>query len=192
MTVYEAMTTRRTIRRFAQKPISDEILEKAVNVARLAPVGGNAQSLKFCVVKTPELVSAVFDETKWGMHLKDGSGRPKPGELPVAWILICNDTTIKEQPMIHDIGAAAENIIIYVTGEGIGTCWLEAINRTAIAEILSLPEHLKVCSAVALGYPAMSSHEVPLPDSGATPYYWGEDGALCVPKRSMKDVMLVK
>lgn len=62
--------------------------------------------------------------------------------------------------MIHDIGAAAENIIIYVTGEGIGTCWLEAINRTAIAEILSLPEHLKVCSAVALGYPAMSSHEV--------------------------------
>lgn len=98
MTIYEAMTTRRTIRRFAQKPISDEILEKAVNVARLAPVGGNAQSLKFCVVKTPELVSAVFDETKWGMHLKNGSGRPKPGELPVAWILICNDTTIKEQP----------------------------------------------------------------------------------------------
>lgn len=81
MTIYEAMTTRRTIRRFAQKPISDEILEKAVNVARLAPVGGNAQSLKFCVVKTPELVSAVFDETKWGMHLKNGSGRPKPGEL---------------------------------------------------------------------------------------------------------------
>ena len=82
MTIYEAMPTRRTIRRFMQKPISDEVLEKAVNVARLAPVGGNVQSLKFCVVKTPELVSAVFDETKWGMHLKDGSGRPKPGELP--------------------------------------------------------------------------------------------------------------
>ena len=94
--------------------------------------------------------------------------------------------------MIHDIGAAAENIIIFAMGEGIGSCWLEGIDRAAIAQAIDLPEHLKVCSAIALGYPAMSSHEVPLPESGATPYYWGEDGALCVPKRSLKDVMLVK
>ena len=192
MTIYEAMTTRRTIRRFAQRPIPDEVLEKAVNVARLAPVGGNIQSLKFCVVKTPELVSAVFEETKWGMHLKDGSGRPRPGELPTAWILICNDTTIKEQPMIHDIGAAAENIIIYAMGEGVGTCWLEGIDRAAIAQAIDLPAPLKITSAIALGYPAMHAREVELPESGATPYYWGEDGALCVPKRSMDDVMLVK
>ncbi|MBQ3391724.1 MAG: nitroreductase family protein [Clostridia bacterium] len=192
MTIYEAMTTRRTIRRFDPKPIPEETLKKAVNVARLAPVGANAQSLKFCVVKTPELVSAVFDLSKWGMHLKDGSGRPKPGQLPTAWILILNDTDIKAQPMVQDIGAAAENIIIYATGEGIATCWLENIDRAAIAELLGLPENLKVCSSVALGYPGMAAREVPLPESGATPYYWGEDGVLCVPKRSLEDVMLVK
>ena len=192
MTIYEAMLARRTIRRFTQQPIADEILEKAVNVARLAPMGGNMQSLKYCVVKTPALCKAVFEKTKWGMHLRDGSGRPRNGEEPTAWILILNDTTIKEQPMIHDIGAAAENIIIYATGEGLGSCWLEGIDRKAIAEIVALPDHLKVCSAVALGYPAMKAREVPLPESGATPYFWEEDGLLNVPKRSLEDVMLVK
>jgi len=191
MTTYEAMLARRTIRRFTQQPIDPEILKKAVNVARLAPMGVNAQSLKFVVVTTPALVEGVFDLTKWGAHLKDGSGTPKkPDELPTAWIVIAHDKEIKENPMREDLGAAAENIIIYAQSEGISSCWLQNIKPSEIAALLELPGNLQILACIALGYPAMASREVPIPASGETPYYWGADGVLEVPKRSLDEVML--
>ena len=136
MTIYEAMTTRRTIRRFARNPCPRDFGKSRQHGGPPGPRGRRRPSRSSSALSKPRSWSAPSTKPNGECTLKDGSGRPKPGELPVAWILICNDTTIKEQPMIHDIGAAAENIIIYVTGEGIGTCWLEAINRTAIAEIL--------------------------------------------------------
>ncbi|NLT57870.1 MAG: nitroreductase [Clostridiales bacterium] len=192
MTTYDIMVARRSIRKFKQDPIAQEVLERAVNVARLAPCGGNMQSLKFCIVQSPELVKGIFAHSKWGMHLPDGSGRPKEGEEPTAWVLILNDKRIREQAFVMDIGAAAENIIIYALSEGIASCWLENLQRPEIAALLELPEHLQLHSAIALGYPGMEAKEVALPASGDTKYFWGEQGGFCVPKRSLDEVMLIK
>ena len=190
MTTYEIMVARRTYRKFKQDPIPMEILEKCVDVARLAPCGANMQSLKFAIVSNPALVKGVFAQSKWGMHLKDGSGQPKDGEEPVAWIIILNDKRIREQGFQMDIGAAAENIIIYALSEGIGSCWLENLKRPEIVELLKIPEHFQMHSAIALGYPGMECKEVPIPESGETPYFWAEDGSLSVPKRSLEEVTL--
>jgi nitroreductase len=192
MTTYEAMKMRRSIRKFdGARPVPTEVLTKAVDVARLAPCGTNAQTLKFCVVTDPALTAQIFAMSAWGAHLKDGSGRPGPGQEPPVWMLILHDAAVRPQPFALDIGAAIENIIIYCQSEGVASCWLENIRKKEVGELLQLPENLSVVSSVALGYPAMESKEVPVGESGLG-YYWGEGGKMNVPKRSLEEVMILK
>ncbi|MDR3084826.1 MAG: nitroreductase family protein, partial [Christensenellaceae bacterium] len=55
MTVFEAIESRRSIRKFLQKPIEPEKLEKIAEAFRLSPSAGNGQNWKLYVVKTDAL-----------------------------------------------------------------------------------------------------------------------------------------
>jgi nitroreductase len=54
MDVREAISKRRSIRRFKPDPVSDELLEQILESARLAPSGSNTQPWRFIVVKDAE------------------------------------------------------------------------------------------------------------------------------------------
>lgn len=51
LTVWEAIKTRRSIRKFRADEVSDEIIEQLLEAARLAPSGGNRQPWRFMVVR---------------------------------------------------------------------------------------------------------------------------------------------
>jgi nitroreductase len=53
LTVGEAIRQRRSIRRFKDEPISDEIIRELLEAARLAPSGSNRQPWRFIVVTDP-------------------------------------------------------------------------------------------------------------------------------------------
>jgi nitroreductase len=61
MDLAEAITNRRTIRKYLNKDVPDELLVQAFDLARWAPSGGNFQSWKFLVVKNRETVKRVAD-----------------------------------------------------------------------------------------------------------------------------------
>ena len=61
MNVYDAILSRRSIRRFQQKQISIDLLKKFINAARLAPSAANLQPLEFYIVNDKELCSKVFN-----------------------------------------------------------------------------------------------------------------------------------
>ena len=71
--------------------------------------------------------------------------------------------------------------------EGIGSCWLGAIDINKLTVILELPEHIKIDSVIALGYSNESPRVEVLKDSVK---YWKYDkGVLYVPKRGIDDVV---
>ena len=51
MELYEAITTRRSVRSFQQGEITDAIIEKLLRAAMLAPSAANQQPWKFIVVR---------------------------------------------------------------------------------------------------------------------------------------------
>lgn len=53
LTVGEAIRQRRSIRKFLDKPVSDEIILELLEAARLAPSGSNRQPWRFIVVTDP-------------------------------------------------------------------------------------------------------------------------------------------
>ena len=184
---YDAIISRRSIRRFQQKPISLDMLKKLVNAGRLAPSGANLQPLEFVVVTDEELCSKVFDTLGWAGYIKP-SWSPASSETPVAYIVVLVRDGVSRW-FERDVGFASENIVIAAESMDIGSCVLCKIDKDRIQEVLQVPSGLKVDSVIALGYKAEKSVAEDMDDS--VKYWRDEDGVLHVPKRKLEDVLHV-
>ena len=159
MNINELIKKRRTIRKFRQTKIEEEKLLSYIDAARLAPSGANLQPLKYIIINDEKMVEEVFNHVKWAGYLAPDYN-PQKGEEPTAYIVILSDTDICANSHDMDVGAATQNIILSALCDGIGACWMGAIDREAISSLLKLPENLKVSCVVALGYPAEQPREV--------------------------------
>jgi nitroreductase len=190
MNVYEAILKRRTIRKFKQEELHTDTLKKFVNAARLAPQAANIQPLKYVIVNEKPLTDELFKACSWAGYIKP-LGNPAEGERPTAYIIVLVDAKIKKASYDLDAGAAIENILLTALEDGIGTCWLGAINRDKIRHIMNIPEKYIIQDMVALGYPA----EDPVTDDAGVEdsikYYKDENGTLHVPKRKIEDVLFL-
>ena len=186
MRVYDAIINRRSIRKFSQTPILQEDLLELVRCAGMAAYPGNVQPLKFALVTDETKCEELFACTKWAGYLENGT--PEEDKRPTAYLVILGDTEIKKGDMQVEVGAAGMTVTLAAFEKGIATCWLGALKRDSIAEILELPEHLVVKDVVAMGYPAQKSRPVEVKD-GSIKYYLDEDGVLNVPKRSLDEIL---
>lgn len=185
MDVEEAVTRRRSIRRFKQKTVPLDVLKKLVDAARLAPSGANLQPLEYIVVTDDSLCDKVFDGLKWAGYLKP-KWKPSENEKPTAYIIVLVDK--QKSPYYEvDIGLAAENIMVMAVGCGLGSCMLRNIDREEIRRLFSIPDNLYVDSVIALGYPAEEPVVEDLKDS--VKYWKDEQGVLHVPKRKLEEVL---
>lgn len=184
--IYDVIAGRRMIRRFRPEPVPMELLERLVNVGRLAPSAANLQPLEFIVVDETGLKAEVFPCLKWAAYIAP-AGDPGPGEEPAAYIVTLANTKVREKMFEYDIGAAMENMILAALAEGVGSCWLLSIDREKLRAVLGVPEDYRVDSVLALGYPA----EEPAAEvMGESCRYWKDaDGRLHIPKRAVASVI---
>jgi len=186
MNIDDILKERRTIRKFRQDRISEELLKKYIDLARLAPSAANLQPIKYAIVHTKEMTDKLFDLTKWAGYLAP-QYNPKDDERPTAYIVILTDDNIRKSGCDMDVGAAAQSIILSAYNDGIGTCWIASVDREKTAELLNLSDNLKVSCVIALGYPMESPREVEV-EKADIKYYLDNNGTLCVPKRCSQEV----
>jgi len=142
MDVFEAIRTRRSIRKFRPKPIPDEKLEIIREAGRLAPSAGNRQPWRFVVVKDPERKKNLAKAADNQMFIANAGviivalGDP---EASPRWF--------KQDPMI-----AVEHMILAATALGYGSCWIGAFNEDRVKRILKLPEELAVIALLPIGF----------------------------------------
>jgi len=186
--IYDVIAGRRTIRRFKPEPVARELLERLANVGRLAPSAANLQPLEFIVVDEAGPKAEIFPCLKWAAYIAP-DGDPKPGEEPSAYIVTLVNTKVREKMFEYDVGAAMENMILAALSEGVGACWLLSIDRDGVRAALGVPDHYRVDSVLALGYPA----EEPAAEvMGESCRYWKDaDGRLHVPKRALASILHV-
>ncbi len=137
MNVYEAITTRRTIRRFKQQAIDVAILERIVNAGRLAPSGANCQPVEFVLITEPGLCKQVFETTAWAGRVTPRR-TPQAGQEPAAWVVVLLNSKRGPVTAKHDAAAAIENMILVAVEEGIGSCWIGSVQREELAKIRAL------------------------------------------------------
>lgn len=186
MDIKEFIKSRRTVRKFEQKPLNIEQLISYVDAARLAPSAANLQPLKYIAIQNIEMAQKMFPLVKWAGYLAS-LYNPKENERPVAYIIVCVDKEISKHGCELDIGAAAENIILAAMSDGVGSCWLGSIDRPKIKKLLDIPEQFEISCVIALGYPKESPKEIAMTDDIK---YYLDGETLCVPKRSIDETIL--
>lgn len=184
--VYKAIICRRTIRRFKQKPIPKSILTKLINAGRLAPSAANLQPLEFLSITDKDICAKIFPRLRWAGYIAP-HGVPPSDKRPVAYIAVLVNK-IKAQPKYtaYDVGAAVENILLTAWEQGIGSCWMQAIDRDKIKGILHISGDYRLDSIISLGYRA----ESPIIEEyrGSIKYWKDKKGALHVPKRNINQI----
>lgn len=185
MTIYELIVSRRSIRQFSPEPIGRDVLEKIVNAGRLAPSASNLQPLEFIAVDDETTRREIFACLRWAGYIAP-AGDPLPGQEPTAYILPVVNLRVRRAGFELDLGAAVENMILAAWSEGIGSCWLGAIDVEGVSRAVGLPEDYKLTCLLALGVPA----ETPVIEefAGSVRYWKDGHGILHVPKRKLADV----
>ena len=183
--VYEAILSRRTIRRFKQKPVDVKLLKRFVNAARVAPSAANLQPLEYFIISEKKLCARVFETLGWAGYIKP-KWTPDESERPTAYIVILVREDLNKYYK-WDVGLSAENIMLVAEEENIGSCILLNINRKKLREILGIPDSLYIDSVIALGYKSETAIMEDMVDS--VEYYRDENDVLHVPKRKITDIL---
>jgi len=150
MDVFEAIKGRRSVRKYKLKTVERELIKKLLDAARWAPSAGNIQSWEYIVVD---------DQKALDMIRKISPGYF--GEAPLV-ILVCSDREKayriggvlgRDYLSIVDCAMATQNILLAAYALGLGTCAVKSFSRTAIKEILEIPEGIEPEILVVIGYP---------------------------------------
>ena len=184
----EAVLARRSIRRYRQERVGDDVLRKLIEFARVAPSGRNAQNLRFCVIRSRAMVKTVFDLTAWAGYVTPRRTPVWGKDAPDCFIAVTVDRE-KQNPVTHaDAGAAIQSILLGAVSLGLGTCWIGAFDKEKARERLGLPDDVQVLYLVALGYPAETPVLEDASDAGQPRYYLDENDRLHVPKLAVDDL----
>ena len=183
MTLYDLIISRRSIRQFRPTPLGRTVLEKIVNAGRLAPSASNLQPLEFIVVDDERVRREIFSFVRWAGYITP-AGNPLPGQEPTAYVIPVVNLGVRRSGFDLDIGAAVENMILAAWEEGIGSCWIGALDVEGLSRAIRLRENFKLTCVLALGFPA----ETPVvEDFGGSVKYWKDDAGTAAGRRQRPD-----
>lgn len=168
MNTLEAISQRRSIRRFKDTPVPDEMIVKIINSAIQAPSGKNRQPWRFVVVKEdkrPEMIRIMRESIA---KIKEQGGDTGSSEwtsnamekAPVT-IFIFNpyaENTPGEGHTsnvvdVQSVGAAIQNMLLSAQELGIGSLWICDVFYAYNKLCEWLGEKHEMIAAVSLGYP---------------------------------------
>ena len=144
--------SRRSIRSYKDKEMSDDTLESLLQAAMAAPSCYSKDPWRFVVVRNKKTLAAIAE------CLPNGKMLPSAG----AGIVVCGDIEAVHDKqlsfLIQDCSAAVENILLAAHALELGACWLGVHPRqeriSHISRVLSLPENVVPVACIAVGFPA--------------------------------------
>ena len=150
METLEAITTRRSIRKYTDEKISEDVIKQVLNAAMCAPSAGNEQPWHFIVIDEREVLNKIPKIHPFAHMLKNA---------PAA-ILVCGDKSLEKYNgyWIQDCSAAAQNLLLAVHSLGLGAVWLGVYpvedRIKNFQKLLNMPENVFPLALIALGHPA--------------------------------------
>ena len=121
MDAMEVILTRRSIRKYNKKSLSEQVVKELLDAAMSAPSAGNEQPWHFILMDDPEILGEIPTFHNHAQMLKDAS----------IVILVCGDLNLDKHDgmWIQDCSAATQNILLAVRAKGLGAVWLGIFPR---------------------------------------------------------------
>ena len=167
--------------------VSEETLRALIGLCRYTPSSANTQSMKFAYSCSPEKNAAVFSLLRWAGYLTEKP--PYDGNVPAAYILLCHDTRVVQNPIDIDAGICAEALVLGAMDKGLGACMIGSFDKEKMTEIFVLPAGVVPRLVIALGAPKETVVVTDMQNGDCK--YWRDDNRVhYVPKRSLDELIL--
>lgn len=162
MDTLEAIKTRKSVRRFSDRPVEPEKLQAVLEAARLAPSWANMQCWRFVVVQdagVKEKISELsYVESFFATRgYKFNPAQKALAEAPVI-IVACAEPTQSgdlggQQYYMTDMGIVAENLLLAAHSLGLGSVFVGVFNEEQLGDLLDIPPGIRIVGLFPLGYP---------------------------------------
>lgn len=142
MNVFEAISKRKSVRKYKAVPVEKEVIKKIINAGSQAPSGNNVQPVEYVVVTDEKMRKQIADICSYGRFIADA---------PVCILVFSKETKY----YLEDGCAAVENILLASTALGLGTCWVAGDKKhysRIFGNLLSVPNQFKLIALIAVGY----------------------------------------
>lgn len=143
MEVLEAIRTKRAVRTFADRPLTDHELETIANAGRRAQSAKNRQAWHFILVRDRATLEAL---SKLGHFAGQLAGA-------AAAVVILTPDPAERWSVMFDAGQAAAYMQLAAWQLGIGSCPVTIYEPEQARDLLGFPEQLHVRAVLSLGYP---------------------------------------
>ena len=155
--ILELIKGRRSVRRWKNSEVSNEIIENFVDAARWAPCSSDRQTCKFLVIQDKKNIEFL------GKRLAGGIGFAHTAAVHILVLVDMRRYRLPfERHMAYLDGAAAiGNVLLMAHSMGLGACWLNwsisESNEKKVYELFNIPGYMLPISVIALGYPDIIS-----------------------------------
>jgi len=148
MELMDAIRTRESVRRYLDKPVSEEALTRILDAGRLAPSAMNAQEWRFVVVRDADTRKALRSAA---------NDQEFVGDAPVV-LACCAETDERVMACGQlaypvDVAIAVDHMALKAVEEGLGTCWIGSFHEDQVKDILGIPPQIRVVQLLTLGHP---------------------------------------
>ena len=174
MELTEAIRKRRSVRRYREEPVSEELLRELLELACWAPSAENEQPWYFVALTSEDelrnlqtTMEQVAEETK--THLEELLPKHprivgqtteflrRLGGAPVCILaFLQKDYGELRDSMLESTAAAIQTVLLAAKERDLGTCWINAATQLGYGPVLRdlyAPDKGELVSIVTLGYP---------------------------------------
>lgn len=151
MELKEALLKRRSVRKFTEEPVSDEMIEELLHAAMSGPSACNRKPWEFYVVKNEQVLEDLKTASKFSRF-----------SAKLA-IVVCGNLS-RALPMhladywIQDCSAATENILLRATDLDLGAVWCgihpQKRAEEKVRKALGISEKQIPLNIIYIGHPA--------------------------------------
>lgn len=142
-----AIFKRRSIRRFEDRPVEPDKVERILRAGMQAPSAHNKQPWEFLVLTDSDKRNAVSKMSPYSGMV---------AYAPVTIVVVGCPDEMTEKYLPQDLGACTENILLQIAEEGLGGCWMgfypDMERVRMVKEYFNLPDNTVPFSVIALGY----------------------------------------
>ena len=150
--LYELTRKQRSVRRYGDKHIDDEIISEIMKVALTAPTSFGHKPVEYVVVRDRDMIRKI------GVCKQMGGSQINSADVVIV-VMVKTANKRQAEFWIEDGAIASSYILLAVEQYGLGACWVHIRNRMGkrgtsdqeIRALLGVPDGYSVLNLVAIG-----------------------------------------
>jgi nitroreductase len=140
MDTFDVARTVLAVRRYQERPIAEELVDRIVEAGRLTGSSMNLQPWHFIVVRDRDALRQLGSLARSGPYI---------AEAPLAVVVVID----KSRFAVSDASRAIQSMILTAWAEGVGSNWVGFGGLEAVNALLGIPANLEVFAIIPFGYP---------------------------------------